>query len=165
MIHVTEYEWDGVHLVWMDPATGAQVYLGREKDFTRAVINDNKIEMLISVNSNGVDAERHAMFKERTQHFHFPFHDAPSHEQTRDTKIAARTAVLALKNAIKDGQRVGIHCHAGIHRSPAVVYVALTSLGYFQNTYEAYKHVSRIRPYARYYKTLVKWVETVYGEK
>lgn len=146
-----------VHLVWVDPKTGSQIYLTGEEDITQEFIEKNDIRTIISVNP---DLKKEFDYATR---YHFPFHDASPSEQEKGMKDNAAKAVEQLIREIEVGHNVIVHCRAGVHRSPAVVYVALTKMGYFEHTYDAYHHVVKLRPWVAYYKKLVRWVKMAAG--
>lgn len=134
-------------------STGAYIYLAGEEDITQKFIDENKIDTIISVNP-----ELKCDFK-RVTRLHYPFNDAPPSAQLKGYKDNAAKAVAALVDEVRVGHSVIVHCHAGVHRSPAVVYVAMVKLGWFENTYDAYEHVRNFRPMVQFYKKLVKWVQ------
>lgn len=156
-LNIDPYEYATAHLVWIDPTSGAQVFLGGEDGFTEAFLKENNVQVAISVNSN-LSPEAQRVFQ-TVDHYHLPFHDAQPDKQEKGMRDNAGRAVLLLEQAIREGKNASVNCHAGIHRSPAVVYAALVRLGYFENRYDAYCHVSKIRGCARLYKGLAKWVE------
>lgn len=152
------WAFEGVHLVWFDAASGAHVFLCGEQDLTPEVVHEFGIELVVNVNHETRPEHTWAM-REVAEHRWYPFLDAAPHEQLPGFQENAGNAVADVVEAVRAGKRVAVHCRAGIHRSPAVVYAALVALGHFPDRFAAYRSVVRVRPYARLYKTLVKWVE------
>lgn len=170
-------EWTpSVQAVYWDPFTNAVIYLGGQDAITKEFLRDNNITRVIKVNvddyepaSNewGIRESRkvppaQTLTEDGITYHHFPFFDGYISEQTTDCEKNAAMAINTLIIAINNGERVVVHCRAGIHRSPAVVYNALTLLGRVNDAYEAYCIVQKHRPEARFHKSLVKWSRRMY---
>lgn len=147
-----------VHLVWLDPQ-GGSIYLAGEEDITLKFIEENNIHGIIACNKN---VKFPYIESKLNWYAHLPFNDAPPSQQFKGFKDNAVMAVAKLRQAMADGENVIVHCHAGVHRSPAVVYVTLKEMGYFENTYDAYVAIRHHRNFVAYYKKLVKWIELNY---
>lgn len=149
---------DGVHLVWVDPDSGACVFLAGEADVTPESVKEHGVHLVLNVNAE-TRVPSDAQASMAPEYKWLPFYDAPPSEQDKGMKENAGRAVMDLVEAVRAGRNVLVHCRAGIHRSPAVVYAALVLLGRKRDRVEAFQHVVRVRNFVGLHSKLARWVE------
>jgi protein-tyrosine phosphatase len=161
-------EWmpDHPNLVWMDLGASGTLHLAGEKEITEEYLHDNNIDIVVSLNQH--PSHIFHLLASHTNgpvHHWLPFADDRPNKQPEGAAQNAADAVRAVTDGLIAGQNILVHCRAGMHRSAAVVYAALVESGKFRDVYEAYNHVRKFRAVARYYKTLVKWVQLQYRQR
>lgn len=118
----------------MDTIIPGQLYLGDIRDAMDPLLGES-IDRAISVQNEYEFTHMCA------DSWRVPFYDG----QTVDNTVIHR-AVKLIHEGIEAGQRVLIHCAAGVSRSPMITACYLFKSGRFPTYDKAFEHVAKCRP-------------------
>ena len=96
-------------------------------------------------------------------HLHIEFDDVVNHElPLAPKKHQVQHAIEYVRENVKDGEKIIIHCHAGVSRSTAIAIGVLMQVCGL-DAYDAYEYVKDIRPQMWPNKLIIGHLDEIYG--